>query len=249
MNKIKFLGNVFSENGIAIDKSKVEAILGMKKPEDASALERFFGMTTYVAKFIPNLTKLTEPLRKMDKSKEKLVWSQEQSQAYNEIKSILTKAPVLRYFDVNKDCKISVDASSTGVGAVLLQNGLPVAYASKSLTKTQRNWAQIEKELYAIVFGCERFEQFVMGRPFAVESDHKPLIPIMKKNVEAVPIRLQNMKMRLQRFDVIVDYKPGKELLIADTLSRANLELEENDNNNKLPVLEIKLLENMSANK
>ncbi|MBK5646427.1 MAG: hypothetical protein I4N51_04480 [Acinetobacter sp.] len=189
---------------------------------------------------------MTEPLRDLAKSKDNFKWTEERTKAFNDIKDHITKAPILKYYDVNKECTISVDASSTGVGAVLLQNQQPVAYASKSLTQTQRNWAQIEKELYAILFGCERFEQYVMGRFFRVESDHKPLIPIMKKNLSEIPVRLQKMRMRLQRFDLQVEFKPGKELKIADTLSRAHLNVSEDDIDNKLHVLELKLSENMT---
>ena len=103
----------------------------------------------------------------------------------------------------------------------MMQNNQPVQYASRSLTQTEQNYAQIEKEMLAIVFGLERFERFVYGKHIEVESDHKPLEAIHKKSLLSAPKRLQRMLMRTQKFDYSVRYKKGAEMYIADTLSRA----------------------------
>ena len=95
--------------------------------------------------------------------------------AFAKIKEAITKAPVLRYFCSSAETVLQCDASDTNLEATLMQNGQPVAYASRSLTKTERNYAQIEKELLAIVFGTEKFNQYTYGRKVIVESDHKPL--------------------------------------------------------------------------
>ena len=104
-----------------------------------------------------------------------------------------------------------------------MQNGHPIAYASRSLTNTETNYAQIEKELLAIVFGVEKFESYLYGRRFTVESDHKPLEPILKKSVLSAPKRLQRMILRLQRFDFEITYKKGSEMFLADMLSRSKV--------------------------
>ncbi len=88
---------------------------------------------------------------------------------------------MLKYFDFNKDVMLSVDASAEGLGAVLLQEGQPVAFGSRSLTECQKRYAQIEKELLAIVYGCEKFHQYVYGKTVQVETDHKPLETVFKK--------------------------------------------------------------------
>jgi transposase InsO family protein len=118
---------------------------------------------------------------------------------------------------------LSVDASSNGLGAVLLQEGKPVAYASRALTSVQQQYAQIEKELLAIVYGCKKFHQYVYGREVEVETDHKPLQSIFKKPLHQAPSRLQKMLLQLQSYDLTVTYKSGKEMYLADTLSRSNL--------------------------
>lgn len=249
VSKVKFLGHYITSRGIEPDDEKIRAIKEMVRPTDAKAVERLLGMITYVGKFVENLTDLTEPLRDLIKKNSAFIWSQIHENSFQKIKEILCKRPVLQLYDTNKDCKLSVDASSTGVGAVLLQNELPVAYASKAFTPSQKSWAQIEKELYAIVFGCERFHQYVIGKPFEVETDHKPLVPILKRNIADVPLRLQKMRMRLQPFDINVVYKCGKDLKIADTLSRAHLSEAEDDVDPSMFLLEISLTSYISDKK
>ena len=102
----------------------------------------------------------------------------------------------------------------------MIQDGQPIAFASKSLTDTETRYANIEHELLAIVFACQRFNTYVLGRPFTVESDHKPLEMIHLKSLASAPPRLQRMLLQLQRYDVTIRYKPGKEMLLADAMSR-----------------------------
>ncbi|KAK3732551.1 hypothetical protein QZH41_017842, partial [Actinostola sp. cb2023] len=104
-----------------------------------------------------------------------------------------------------------------------MQGGSPIAYASRSLTETECKYAQIEKELLAVVFGCERFHQYIYAKEVTVETDHRPLVSIITKSLDKAPARLQRMLLRLQRYNIDLQYKPGKELYTADTLSRAHL--------------------------
>ncbi|XP_015748130.1 PREDICTED: uncharacterized protein LOC107327924 [Acropora digitifera] len=154
------------------------------------------------------------------------------NQAFQEIKAILTKdgGPVLRLFDVRKPVRISYDASPTGLGAVLLQGGFQVAYASRSLTKAESRYAQIEKELLAVQFSLERFNQYTYGKKVAIESDHKPLEAIVKKPLAAAPPRLQRILLRMQKYDYALQYKPRKELVLPDMLSRAPVSPTVDDN-------------------
>jgi len=137
---------------------------------------------------------------------------------------MLCKAPILSFYDESKELVLSVDASSKGLGATLLQGDRPIAYGSRALTSAECNYSQIEKELLAISWGCKKFYDYVAFRKVVVESDHKPLESIMKKPLYSAPLRLQNMLMSMRQFDLEVKYKKGKELYIADTLSRAYLQ-------------------------
>ena len=138
-------------------------------------------------------------------------------------KGLIASTGTLAYFGTNKSVILEVDASKHGLGAVLLQDSKPVAYASKSLTPTEQEYAQIEKEMYAIVFGAERFHQYIYGKPIEVITDHKPLEEILKKPLSAAPPRLQRLMLRLQKYDLNVRHKPGKEIPVADTPPRLHL--------------------------
>lgn len=142
----------------------------------------------------------TAPLCELLKKSVDFSWSEQHQSAFNKLKEMLVKQPVLQYFNPIKPVVQSVDSSRDGLGAVLLQNNLPVAYASKSLNDTQNRYSQIEKELYAVLYGCERFHQYVFGlNSFIIETDHKPLISIVKRNFELCPSRLQGVLLGLQR--------------------------------------------------
>ena len=114
---------------------------------------------------------------------------------------------------------IQVNASQVGLGAALLQNGKPVAFASKALTETECQYAHIEREMLAAVFGAERFHTYIYGWSFMIKSDHKPLESISRKNLADIPAWLQCMMLCLQGYDFTIHYCPGKEMVIPDTLS------------------------------
>ena len=222
--EVIYMGHVISAEGLKVDPNKVKAIHEMPQPTDKQGVLRVLGMANYVQKFAPNLAETTTPLRDLIKKDNEFVWDdQVHGQCLSEIKQTLTQAPVLKFFDPDLPTVLQCDASQSGLGACLLQQGHPIAYASRSLTPTEAQYAQIEKELLAIVFGMEKFEGYTYGRKVLVDTDHKPLESIMKKGLLSAPKRLQRMLLRLQKFDVEVTYKKGTELYIADTLSRAYL--------------------------
>lgn len=221
VQQLKYLGHIISKDGITLDDSRIKAIVSMKSPKNRKELERFLGVINYVSKFIPNFQNLFSPLRSLLKKDVNFVWLEQHERVFNELKKILTEKPVLQFFDEKLPVVLSVDSSKDGLGAVLLQNGLPVAYASKALSECQQRYAQIEKELLAILFGCERFNQFIFGRHITIETDHNPLIGIMKKPLNSTSPRIQRMLIKLQKYEFNLVYKRGKELYIADALSRS----------------------------
>lgn len=218
--RIRFLGCYISKDGVEADDVKIEAITKLRIPENRKQLSRLLGMVNYLAKYIPNHSVLTEPLRLINSPKVEFIWAEEQQQAFTKIKQVLTSLPVLRLFDVNQPVTVSVDASQNCVGAVLMQNDQPVSYASKSLTACQRNYPQIEKECFAIRFGLTKFHDFVYGNEVTVESDHKPLEAIFKKPLDRAPARLRSLIYDCLMYNPKVMYKPGTQIPIADLLSR-----------------------------
>ena len=131
----------------------------------------------------------------------------------------------MTFYDVQKPVVIQCDASTTGLGATLLQDGRPVISASRTLTCSEQNYAALELECLAVVFACQKFDQYIYGKQVRVETDHKPLEMITKKSLLAAPRRLQRMLLQLQHYELDVHYIPGSQQWIADTLSRAPVEV------------------------
>ena len=139
---------------------------------------------------------------------------------FEDTKALICRHVTLSYFRPEVDSVVQVDASSRGLGAVLLQNGKPIAFASKTLSDCEQRYAKIEREMLAVVFGCERFHTYLFGKRFLVQSDQKPLEMIHRKNLAAAPQRLKRMLLRLQPYDFELRYKPGKEMALVDTMFR-----------------------------
>ena len=153
-----------------------------------------------------------------------------QQKSFEDVKQIVTYSPVLTLFNPKTYTVISANASSYGLGAVLLQRQpqgelKPVAYISRSLTATEQRYAQIEKESLAFSWACERFADYLIGLKFHINTDHKPLVPLFStKNLEELPARVQRFRLRMMRFNFTISHVPGKQLAIADMLSRAPAE-------------------------
>ena len=207
----------YTKDRLKPDPEKVAAVEKMSSPKSTKELECQLGMFTYLSQYSPHLSQRTACLRELCKEDRGWICSPEHQEAFTEIKKMITEVsgPVLQYYEPSKPVRAQVDASQSGLGAVVMQNGRLIAYASKSLTTTQQAYAQTEKEALALVFSCEKFHHYLYGRNFVAETDHKPLEIIMKKPSHLVLMRLQRMRMRLQRYNVTVKYKPGKSIPVA----------------------------------
>jgi hypothetical protein len=162
-------------------------------------------------------------MRELMKQDVEFAWDVPQIQAFNKVKKLIAESTALTFYDVNKSVTLQVDASKDGLGACLLQEGKPVAYASSALTDTQRRYSQIEKETLAVVFGAEKFHQYIYAKKVKVHTDHKPLESIFRKPLSKAPPRVSRMMLSLQKYRLDVQWKPGKEMYIADALSRIYL--------------------------
>ena len=154
----------------------------MKPPTTVPELCRFMGMVNQLGKFTPNLAQFTQPLRELLRKDNAWLWGPDQDEAFSWVKAELSKPTTLLVYNPEAPTKVSADASSFGLGAVLLQRAesewKPVVYASRSMTETDHRYAQIEKEALAITWACERFSDYILGKTVSIETDHKPLVPL-----------------------------------------------------------------------
>ena len=171
-------------------------------------------MTNYLSRYISHHSDKTKALRTLTHNDVPFIWDANHDKEFKELKEDLCSAPTLAYYDVQKPVTLTCDASKAGMGAACLQNGQPVAFASRVLAPNEQKWAQIEKELLAIVFACTKFHDYIYGKEVIIESDHKPLETIFKKQLEKATARLRNMLLKLQKCNLKVVYKKARTCLL-----------------------------------
>lgn len=226
VSSVKFLGVVVSATGISADPDKVSAIVNMKPPTDTQGVRRFLGMLNHIGRFLPNLSAVTTPIRLLLNKNAVWTWDQAQATSFETLKRMVASNACMASYNPELPTLVSADASSFGLGAVLLQEQQTgerraVAFASRALTTAEQRYSQIEKEALGVSWAIERFEEFLRGLSFVVETDHQPLVRLLgSADLDLMPPRIQRFRIRLMRYQFTVKYVPGKYLATADTLSR-----------------------------
>ncbi|KAL0161744.1 hypothetical protein M9458_045469, partial [Cirrhinus mrigala] len=222
-----FLGYIISPEGVAMDEKKVEAVLKWPQPRTLKELRRFLGFANFYRRFIRNFSSVAAPLTSMTKRQTtRLTWSQEALQAFDELRVRFTSAPILRHPDPNKPFIVEVDASSTGVGAILSQRHgdpaktFPCAYFSRKLSPAERNYDVGNRELLAMKLALEEWRHWLEGakHPFTILTDHKNLEYL--QSAKRLNPRQARWALFFTRFEFIVTYRPGSKNTKADALSR-----------------------------
>ena len=228
MEKIKYLGQIIDKDGRRPDPQRTEAIEKMPAPDSVPKLQSFLGLVQYYAIYIPNVHNLRAPLNELLKKGIKWNWSKECESAFQRIKKCLLSDLALAHFDPEKEIVLATDASDYGVGAALLhkyKDGTTkaIAHASRTLIAAEKNYSQIEKEALAIMFGIKKFNRFLHGRPFMLQTDHKPLLAIFgsKKGIPThTANRLQRWAVALLNYQFRMEHVSSRKLGHADALSR-----------------------------
>ena len=228
-SEIDFWGHRLNKDGVRPLPERTKVVANMPQPQNVTEVKRFLGMANQLGKFTSQLAEVSTPLRQLLSKDAAWTWDTPQQQAFQRIKDILCSSEILALYDMDKPTVVTADASSHGLGAALLQrqedNTLrPVCYASRSLAPAELNYAQIEKEALASTWACEKFSEYLVGlKGFTLETDHKPLVPLLGTNkaLSDLPPRLQRFRLRLMRFNYQIVHVPGKNIETADALSRA----------------------------
>ncbi len=226
--RVKFLGHVIEQGRIYPDPEKLEAIRNFPVPKDAKELRSYLGLVGWIRKFRADLLISLAPFRSLLKE-ETFNWTEAHTAAMAEINTKIADNLALEVFKPGETLELWTDASPYGFGAILLQNKRPLYCASRTLTKAESNYPQIDLELGAIAWAFERMDAFVYGSNVQVYSDHKPLTAITRKQIGDLSMRQQRMMARLMRYDFEVSYASAKLMDGPDALSRAPLKLTCND--------------------
>ena len=220
--EVNYLGHIISEDGIAPDPGKLQAIKDFPEPRKVKDIQSFIGLAGYYRKFISDFSKIAKPMTKLTKKTEKFVWTTEQQIAFDTLKEKLMTAPVLQYPDFTQEFNVTTDASDYAIGAVLSQGPVgsdrPIAYASRVLNRAEQNYSTTEKELLAIVWAVKHFRPYVYGVKFKIVTDHKPLTWLFSVNDPGS--RLIRWRLKLEEYDYEIIHKAGRANANADALSR-----------------------------
>lgn len=229
--EVAFLGHVVTADGVRTNPDKIETIKNWPLPKNEKDLRAFLGVLGYYRKFIRDFAKIAKPLTVQLRKGESIQHTKEFVTAFERCKHILSSSQVLAYPDFKKPFNLTTDASKFAIGAVLSQGPIgqdrPIAFASRTLSKSEENYSTIEKELLAIDWACKYFRPYLFGRRFTLYTDHKPLTYAL--NLKDPHSKLIRYKLRLEEYDYEIRHRPGKQNVVADGLSRINQELNANE--------------------
>ena len=225
---VEYLGFKVDADGLHTTTAKVEAILNSPQPTDVRQLRSFLRLINYYGHFVSNLATITHPLNELLRKNKKWDWSDDCTKAFSKLKEELASSSVLAHYDVSLPLKLSCDASAYGVGAVIahiMPDNIewPIAYASRTLSSSERNYAQIEKEVLGIVFGVRKFHKFLYGHKFTLVTDHKPLLILLGPKSQIPPLavaRLQRWALILTAYNYDIRFRPSNKHGNTDGLSR-----------------------------
>lgn len=218
--RVEYLGHILSADGVAMDPAKVESILTWPIPRTVKGVRGFLGLTGYYWKFIKDYGKIARPLTKLLKKENKRMfdWNEDAQKAFVAFHQAVTLAPVLALPDFTQQFVIEYDASGLGVGAVLMQNGRPLAYFSKGFTRKVLSRSAYEKELMALILAVQHWRPYLLRSKFVVRTDHRSLKHLLSQPITS-PAQ-QNWVAKLIGFDMEIEYKIGSSNKVADALSR-----------------------------
>ena len=227
----EWIGHRIDQNRIRPLQGKLEAITKIEKPKNEKELKSFLDAIQYLAKYIENLSAQTDILRKLLKKQNEWNWTQEHTEAFNNLKKLITHLPCLADYNPDNENILTTDASTKRLGATLSQkqkdgNLKPIGFAGRFLSDTEKKYAINELELLAVVWGLEQFRLYIYGNPNEILPDHQALEPLVKRNIsnKTYSARLTRWLDRLAIFDINMKHIAGKHLTLTDCLRGTQLQ-------------------------
>ena len=225
--KVHYLGHVITAEGILPNPDKVKAVKEFRNPTNVKEVREFLGLAGYYRRFVPNFARVAGPLHSLTRQEVPFHWTGECQQSFDRLKQLLSEPPVLAYPDFARPFTLHTDASGKGLGAVLEQEGEegknhPVAYASRTLSKHEKNYGITDLEALGVVWALRHFRAYLLGHACVVVTDHAPLRALLKAKHQSG--KLARWGQTIAEFNVEIKYRPGRQHSNADALSRAPLE-------------------------
>ena len=217
--EVKYLGHIISENGIKPDIERIKDLKGFNSPRNKKQLQKLIGTINWFRPFINNLSNKLSPITKKLKISQEFTWSQKEQEIINEILNEIKKSTMLGIPDLNNPFYLDTDASETAIGATLYQENQLIGFFSKTLTESQRNYSNTERELLAIIEALKHFRTIIYGTKIIIRTDHSNLI----NNPELHTSRAQRWKLVLEEYNHELIYVPGSKNQIPDMLSRCGI--------------------------
>ncbi|CAO2200139.1 unnamed protein product [Urochloa humidicola] len=215
---LEYLGHIISGQGVSTDPSKIQAVKDWPTPKDVKQLRGFLGLSGYYRKFIQHYGVISRPLTDLLKKNTPFIWTEQLQQSFDSIKQALISAPVLALPDFTKEFIVETDASALGIGAVLMQQGHPIAYLSKSLGIKAQGLSTYEKECLALILAVTKWKSYLQHRPFTILTDHRSLVHLGEQKLQQGMQQKAFIKLLGLQYKVI--YKKGLDNKAADALSR-----------------------------
>ena len=218
LEEVAFLGHVITAEGVAVDPTKIEAVVNWRQPSNVSEIRSFLGLAEYYRRFIENFSTIAKPLTNLLKNDTKFVWDKKCEKSFQLLKEKLTTTPVLTLPDIHKDFVVYCGASKNGLGCVLMQEGKVVAYASRQLKVHEQNYPTHDLELVAVVHALKIWRHYLIGNKCAVYTDHKSLKYFFTQS--ELNMRQRHWLELIKDYQLEIHYYPGKANVVADALSR-----------------------------
>jgi hypothetical protein len=218
LEEIQFLGHVLSAKGIVVDHSKVKDILEWKPPTTLYQVRSFLRLVGYYRRFIPDFCKIVKPITGLLKNDAKFDWSSICSEAFEQLKVLLTTASILAQPDIERPFDVYCDASGSGLRCVLMQEGRVIAYASRQLRRHEEHYPTHDLELAAVVHALKIWRHYLLGNTCHLYTDHKSLKYIFTQS--ELNMRQRRWLELIKDYDLEIHYHPGKANVVADALSR-----------------------------